>query len=849
MGTLWQDMRYGLRMLVKNPGFTAIALITLAIGIGANTVMFSVVNVLLFRPTQVMDPDQLVVCNFRNVYGSSRYSAYVDVRDNNAAFTDTMAYDSGFHPVTLVWGDVTRRVLPMFVSANYFSFLGVAPAYGRAFLPEEELYGAEPMVVLSHRIWQRHGADPNIVGAHVAINGTSFRIIGVATEGFTGTTVMGPDLWLPLGSYGLVGHLGREKSQRLPSELWNYPDDITPVGRLKPGLTTFAAQARLQSLVPRLKENHPRWWREHSSLHLSRPPRLNVASRQDDRSSLSLASLFLMGLSAVVLLISCLNLANMLIVRGAGRHREIAIRMAIGGGRLRIVQQLLIESLLLAILGGAFGLILAFWGTRILNAWMGSLQLPIDLTGSLRTDLDVRVLAGTLGFCLIAAVLSGLKPALRLSRREVAADLKESRGEVLRSTGRVRRPRGLSIVCQIALSVVLVMGAALFTRSALHTAWANSGFDVGGKLLIELDPLAAGYDLARAQQVYETLAERLKSMPGVQAVGLSASFPFAMDGSSATSVSEYAPGVEKDQRDEEQVMREMIANPPVRTDTMYSAGEDYFEAMGITLLQGRSFDRLDSVSSGERVLIIDERIARRLRPDGSALDCLVQCHLPLPSSPYRVVGIVPHVPTILDEKDNRGQVYAPIGHDRLPAYIHLRVASTMRGAEAVLLRQIPVEIREVDSHLPILSVITLADCCRNHPYMWAAGIGARLAVTFGGIALFLASLGIYAIKGYMVASRTPEIGIRKALGATHWAIMGMVFREGMALTAIGLIVGLFLAFAAGRLIGSLLYGVSPVDPLSIAVALALLGIASMLASYIPARRAAKIDPMEALRYE
>ncbi|MHC4330840.1 MAG: ABC transporter permease, partial [Planctomycetota bacterium] len=557
MGTLWQDMRYGIRMLRKSPGFTAIALITLAVGIGANTIMFSVVNVLLLRPPLVKKPDQLVVCAARNVRGTAfPYSAYLDVRQNNPAFSDLMACDPDLNILTLVRGETTRRAYGMFVSANYFSALGVTPAFGRAFLPEEERYGAEPVVVISHRTWQRQGTDPGIVGTYITVNSTPFRIVGVAPELFTGTVVFGPDLWLPLGSFGLVGHMGRDKPERWPSEFWNYPG-IVLVGRLRPGLTMSAAQARLQPLVSRFREDRPKSWTANSMLGLNPLPRLTM-NPHDNGGKLPIVGMFLMSVSAVVLVIACLNLANMTIVRGAGRHREIAIRMAIGGGRLRIVRQLFIESLLLAILGGALGLVVAFWGTRILNAWIGALKAPIDIAGSLKTDIDVRVLAGTLCFCLIAAVLSGLKPALRLSRREVATDLKEFRGEMLRATGRIRRPRGLSVICQIALSVVLVMGAALFTRSALHTAWLNSDFGLGGKLMVELDPLAAGYDLARSQQVYETLAERLGTMPGVRAVSLSTSFPLAEGGGFAGSVSEYAPGAPEDQRDEEQVIRDLL---------------------------------------------------------------------------------------------------------------------------------------------------------------------------------------------------------------------------------------------------------------------------------------------------
>jgi predicted permease len=828
---------------MKAPGFTAIALITLAIGIGANTIMFSVVNVLLLRPMHVKDPDQLVGCKARNAYWDFPYPAYVAMREDNPAFSDMMAYDSNLNFVTLVRRDVTRRAYAMYVSANYFSFLGVAPARGRAFLPQEERYGAEPVVVLSHSTWQRQGADPNIVGTQVAINGTLFTIVGVAPERFTGTTVIGPDLWLPLGSYGLVGHLGRDKPERMSSEVWNYPG-VVPVGRLKPGLTMAAAEAQLQYLVPRLKENNPRWWKRSGTLSLNRLPRLSPGSGGDDRAFLSGAGLFLMSVSAVVLLIACLNLANMNLVQGASRHREIAIRMAIGGGRLRIVRQLLAESLLLAILGGAFGLVLAFWGTRILNAWVGAMQFPIVLTDSARMGIDVRVLVATLGFCLIATVLFGLRPALRLSRRDVFADLKESSSGVLRSTARARRilPGGFAVIGQIALSVVLVMGAVLFTRSALNTVRANPHFSLDNKLVVEVDPLAAGYDRARSAQVYEVLADHLRSMPRIQAVGLSTSFTFREGGRYAELVAEYVPGAESD----------ASKSPLAKTPFVYTVGVDYFEAMEMPLLRGRYFRRLDSTPDAAKVVIIDEHLARRLRPDGNALGCLIQYDWPSLSSsslPYSVVGIVPNLRRISDDKEDRPHIYEPIGPGRLPTYIHLHLARTARGAEAALLQMIRAEIRKVDPHLPIVSVTTLADCHRNNPVVRLTGFGARLAVTFGAMALFLASLGIYGVKGYMVASRTHEIGVRMAVGATRRDILVMVLREGAVLTLVGLCIGMLLALAAGRVVVSVLLGVSPVDPMSICVTLALLGTASLLAGYIPARRATKIDPMSALRYE
>jgi len=844
MGTILQDIRYGIRMLRKNPGFTAIALVTLAIGIGANTIMFSVVNVLLFRPTQVKESEKLVCCKIRNFgLGMTPYSAYQTIRDDNPVFSNLMVQDNGLEYVTLAHGQKARQVCGMFVSANYFSFLGVNPAFGRGFFPEEERQDAPSVTVLSFRAWQRLGTDPEMVGQHVRVNGVSCEVIGVAPEGFTGVTHLGPDLWLPLGSYLSVVRLSRgvHRPGKEASD-WGYPD-VIPVGRLKPGLSMSAAQAQLQALAPRLKDKYPRQWKANSSLYLHQPPRFAIINDDSEGAAMAGLSLVLMGVSAAVLLIACLNLASMMIVQGARRHREIAVRLALGGNRMQIIRQLLIESLLLALLGGVFGLLLALWSIRALNNWVVALQCPLDIVDALRVGLSMRVLLVTLGFCLIATILFGLRPALGLSRRDIVGELKES-GNVMFMPLKRKRVR-LSLLCQIALAVVLVMGAALFTRGAVKALRPSSEFSFKGKLLVKLDTFAAGYDLARNQQVYETLVDRLRLLPGIRAVSLSASFPFAEGGRSGYGgvVREYVPGIENDRDRESGGPPRLVKGGP----DVHMVGADYFEALGMPLLQGRPLQRLDSVPVAEKVVIVDEQIARRLRPNGNALGCLIT--FGWETSPYRVVGIVPTLRIATDDDIPSTQMYLPMAADSRPTFIQIRVAETLDDNEVALQENIRTFIREIDPQLPILLLKSLADCYHDNPFVWTATISAKLAAIFGAMALFLASLGIYAVKGYMVASRTSEIGIRKALGATHRDIMGMVFREGTVMTLAGLVVGLLLGLGAARLIASLLYGIGPVDPISIAVAVALLGAASLLASYFPARRAAKIDPMEALRYE
>ena len=839
MTTLWQDVRYGFRMLRKKPGFTAIALVTLAIGIGANTIMFSVVNTLLFRPLNVKDPDRLVRCEF-DEFNLVFYEGYVDLRDNNPVFSDLVAHNYNRRSCTLVKGGMVRRVDPLYVSANYFTALGGAPLYGRTFLPEEEVGGAEPVVVLSYRTWQRLGAEPEIVGQYVRLNGMPGRIIGVIPKTFTGASVVCPDLWLPLGSYGPVGRYYREKS----NDHWYYPPSVL-LGRLKPGLSLSEAQARMQSMIPRLMQIPPRNFKEDDRFRLNPLPRLGAGTGDNDRPVLSRISLGLMGVSGVVLLIACLNLASMIVVQGEGRHREIAIRAAIGGGRLRIVRQLLIESLLLAVFGGLLAVAVAFWGIRVLKLWAAMGQLPMQLGEAITSGiaLDVRVLAATLSFCLIATVLFGLKPALRLSGRDFCGDLKESGRGVLRAARRRRWfvPRGLSVLCQMALSVALVMTATLLARTALRAARAEPSFGLDGKVVVSVVPIAGGYKVARARQACETLAERLKELPEIQAVGLSRKSPVDLGWWpwSNERVVEYVPGRAD----------ETLGSLVTKEVHVYEVNGDYFKAMGIRLLQGRLFRSLDSATDAEDVVIIDELLARKLRPDGSALGCLIQYGDGGLSSPRRVVGIVPNLRSVWGNGEVQPHLYEPLQAHHEPASIHLRARSTAPGAEAALVRSMGARIRKIDPRLPVLAVASLSDQHNNHPTVLFTRVVARLAVMFGAMALFLAGMGLYAIKSHMVASRTPEIGIRMALGATGRDILTLVLRQGAISTFVGLLVGTLLAIAMMRVIRSALQGMGPVDLVSIVVTVVVLTVTSLLATYLPARRALRVDPKTALQYE
>ncbi len=665
MRTLWEDVRFAVRRLRKSPGFTALALITLAIGIGANTIMLSFSDaVLQQQPRHVKNPEQLAYCAIRPATsGPVGYSEYLTVRDSGLAFSDLMVQSHAVEGnATLVRGDSASRVQAMYVSLNYFSFLGVAPVLGRGFLPEEERLGGALVVVLSHRLWQRLGGNPKLVGEFLTVNGIPCQVVGVAPKGFTGVSRVGPDLWLPLGSYAAVSTWFRGRTP--PADArgdWGYPVTLSIIGRLKPGVNMRVAQAQLQSLIPRFRAEDPRRWLDGASFSLRPPGRdmVDIDNEVGRRGSI-MFSLVLMAVSTIILVIACLNLANMLIVQGASRHREIAVRLALGGGRLRIIRQLLVESGLLALLGGVLGVLLAVCGMRILNTWFAT---GADIVMRvLQVGLNVRVLMATLGFCLIATLLFGLRPALRLSRRDIAGGMKASGGSV---RGSVRRRRGgLSVAGQIALAVALVLSASLLARSAMETARPDPRFPLDDKLVVRIDPESARYDKVGTIQACTALADHLASLPEVKALGTSPNLFYG--GGGWLSIREYLPGTQEDGP----------RGPRARYGAKIDAGRDYFAAMGIPLLQGRLFNPLDSGPNAEKVAIIDESLARHLRPDGNALGCFIQWGVPefgewFPDV-HRVVGIVASMAGVR-EREPRPQMYMPAGADQLSPYFYLHV--------------------------------------------------------------------------------------------------------------------------------------------------------------------------------
>jgi predicted permease len=743
----------------------------------------------------------------------------------------------------------TRRAFTDVVSANYFSVMGVMPIKGRTFRAEEESPGDNPAVaIVSYNYWKREGLNPAMLGSTITIDSRPFTVIGIMPQGFTGTTqVFAPEIWLPLGVYDQVANdFETGNKDKLDNRGGK---QFMIVGRLKPGVTAAAAAPALETLAANFEQAYPVEQKDQTFM-IETLSRFSLSTSPSSGNNIKRLAPLLFGMSGIVLLVACLNLANMLLARGAARRKEIAIRLALGGSRWRIVRQLLIEGFVLALVGGGFGLLLGLWSSDLLVASLGK-KLPIDIVW--QSGLSTPVLAATFVFCLLGTFAFALGPALKLSKSAVIGDLKEQAGE----DAVVRRwkflPRNPLVVVQIAFSLALLTAAALFIRGAGKAANVETGLQASSNYLLEVDASLATYDQTRSQDLYRTLEERLSALPGVERASISSTVPFGMielDKSVQRGGANPAPDAKPATAAEGLAFR---AN-------LNGVGADYFSTVGLHLLRGRAFNVAEAMhQTSPKVAIIDEVLAKKLWPDGDALGQRIQfAEKDLSQAKsgdetraqIEIIGIVPYTRQSLFAKDPNGTLYLPFaGGFQSNVFFQIKFASNAgrdTGATADLIRR---TVREVDAAVPVLSLKTFAQHLDGNIELWIVRAGAALFSTFGALALVLATVGVYGVKAYSVARRTREIGIRMALGARRETVQWMILREGTVMLASGVLLGLLLAAGSGKLVSGMLYGVGAFDPLAFTIAPVVLAAAALLATWLPARRATRISPMAALRTE
>jgi predicted permease len=843
MRNILRDVRFGARMFFKNPWFTCAAVAVLALGIGTNTAIFSLVNAFLLKPLVIRNPAELVGCYSRDTgkarYRGFSYPDYTELRENGGAFSSLLAHNVAM--VGLSEGNTTRRVFADIVSANYFTTFGVPVFQGRPFTAAEERpASAIPVVIVSYSYWKKIGADSRLLGKGVRINSRIFTVVGIAPEGFTGTTAMiSPELYLPLGAYEVAVNnfegVGRALAARS-----NH--DLILVGRLRSGVSQESADARLATLASQLAKEYPEDDKDQTFL-VQRLPRIGISTEPESDSELMIPAILLLAVAGVVLLIASLNVANMMLARGTTRGKEVAIRLALGGRRVDIVRQLLVEGFLLALAGGVAGLVVAYWSTDALVRSM-VLLAPIDLVYS--AGPDMRVLFATIGFCLLSTILFGLGPAWNLSGWNLFAGLKigaRADFQANRHRGIFAR-RNLLVMGQISLSLMLLSAAGLFIRSSVQAARVQPGFRVAGEMLAEVDAGLAGYDETRSRETYRAVVDRIQAIPGVESVSLAATVPFGMISLGKT--------VQRSGDARSTAPDSASATPEVAC--RYNiVSDNYFQTMGIPLQRGRTFTAADATGTKHSVAILDQAAAEKLWPGGDAVGKnvrLVSEGGNESAVDAEVVGVAGNIQDSVIGTQRPPHIYVPFGQAyQSDTNIHFMTSAQDAQAEARMLETVRSEIRTVDSRLPVLALKTLRMHVDSSFDLWIVRTGARMFVIFGGVALLLAAIGLYGVRSYTAAMRTREIGIRMALGARASDALRMILREGMVLFGIGGGVGLVLSLPIGKVLSSLLYRVDSFDPVVLTLALALLASVSFIACYIPARRAARLDPMVALRDE
>jgi len=823
--TLWQDIRYALRMLTKNPGFAAVAVLSLALGIGANTTIFTVVNAILLNPLPVkdiahlaqvdtVDSKTLVTTANTTKLGMS-YPNYQDYARENQVFAGLGCFVG---PLPLTWSSGTepKQVFGQMVSANYFEILGLRPVSGRFFLPDEDIKpGGNNVAVVSYSLWaNKLGSDANAVGKILTLNATPYTVIGVAPHGFKGTFTFGnaEQIWIPVSMYPqiLSGFFKDSFNDRRFLS-------TTMIGRLKDGVNLSAAEASLKTIASHLESAFPK---DNASRSVALTPLAEAAVGVNNRNQIVLAGGLMMGIVGLVLLIACLNLANLLLAQAARREKEIGLRAALGASRGRVIRQLLTESLVLAILSGVVGLAIAYGG----RAALWSFRPPFILDGDIDLRFDSHVLFFTLGVALLTAVLIGAVPAIKAAKPNLIEVLKVGgRGGTV---GWTRNPfRSLLVVIEIALALVALVGAGLFIRSMQNAQRIDPGFESKNLFVFAFDLGALHYEEGRAQQYFRAAIDRAKASPGVQSATIASNFP--LGGGLARTV--FPEG-----QDEASGYRGTLTQ-------LDDIAPNYFEALHIPLLRGREFTDADRKDT-KQVAIVNEAMSKQFWPNENAVG--KRFHFFGEPALREVVGVVRNTVVNIIGEEPQPLAYLPLTQDYAPA-VTMQVRT--KGRPEAVIATIRSEVQSLDSNLALTNMNTIGELIDQG--LWAPRMGAALLTVFGGLALLLAVVGVYGVLSYSVNQQTREIGIRMAMGAHTGRILGFVVGQGMQLAAAGLALGLLVAFAAMRVLSSLLFGVSAHDPLIFGGVSLVLATAAILACYIPARRATKVDPMIALRYE
>jgi predicted permease len=826
MSTFLHDLKFGARLLAKTPGFTAIAALSLALGIGANTTIFTLVNAVLLNPLPVEDPSQLVsiwTTDERNqpnqaAFGFLQTSPlnFRDLRDKNEVFSGITGHTGV--PMNITGGTgQPEQVFGEMVTGNYFSVLGARPLVGRGFLPDEDQTpGAKLVAVLGYGEWQkRYGGDPSIVGRTITLNGNAFTVVGVMPKGFKGTNAIGaPALWVPYMTYpqtttGFFRELAEPNSRR--GLVFNM------TGRLKPGVSVQQAEANLKTIARQLEQEYPN---ENQGRSVTLIPLAQATINPGFRDNIVKAGGLLMTIVGLVLLIACANVANLLLARAAARQKEIAVRLSLGAGRGRLVMQLLTEGALLALLGGVAGLLLAYWAQGLL--W--SFRPPFLAADAIDLQPDTRVLLFTLAVSVATGVLFGLVPAIQASRPDLVVELKE-KTSAPSGSNRLFSLRNVLVSAQVALSLIALVGAGLFLRSLQNAQQISPGFDAPHLAVLSFDLGAQGYTEERGRQFQQRVIERAASVPGVDSVSVASTVPLFAGGFARTV---FLEGQDASDRRAGRLVQISIVGP------------HYLEALGIPLLRGRTLSERDQPNTPMAV-VINESMAKRFWPEQDAIgkrfkffgqDFFNQVVGIAKDSKYNFIG-EEETPFIYQAAT---QVYQPQLSLFVKAAQPQAVLGTVRG-----------EIQQLDRNLPLTSVFTLTEIFDQA--LWAPRMAAWLLATFAGLSLALSVIGIYGVMAYLVSQRTRELGIRMALGASRADVVRLVVLQGLRLTIMGVVFGLAVSFAVTRLAVSLLYSVSPTDLVTFTAVPLLLAAAALAASYLPALRATRIDPMVALRYE